>query len=221
LEGDRGLDRRLRVTAPQRENLFQERKLPPPVGRRFVVVSGLPGSGKSWLALRLAPLLDLAVIDKDDILERLFDSKGTGDSIWRRTLSRQGDLIFRRESEDSKGALLVSLWHLPGMPLDSGTPTDWLIGLSNRIVNLHCECRAEVAAARFIERKRHLGHLDNARSREQVLASIQDLARLKPLEIGERVSVDTEAEIKLAVLAIKISGAFERAHDLSDFHTSP
>jgi glucokinase len=165
-------------------------------------------------------LLHLAVIDKDDILEHLFDSKGTGDSMRRRTLSRQSDLIFRRESENSKGALLVSFWHLPGMPPDSGTPTDWLTGLSNRIVNLHCECRAEIAAARFSQRKRHLGHLDNARSREQILTSIQDLARLKPLEIGEQVSVDTSAEIELAVLATQISAAFERAHDLSDLRTS-
>jgi hypothetical protein len=185
------------------------------------VVSGLPGSGKSWLALRLAPLLDLAVIDKDDILEHLFDSKGIGDSIWRRTLSRQSDLIFRRESGDSKGALLVSFWRLQGMPPDSGTPTDWLIGLSNRIVNLHCECPAEIAAARFSQRRRSLGHLDDARSYEQILTSIQDLAQLKPLEIGERVSVDTSAEIKLAVLATRISAAFEHAHDLSDFRTSP
>jgi len=33
----------------------------------FVVVSGLPCSGKSTLARRLALALDLPVIDKDDI----------------------------------------------------------------------------------------------------------------------------------------------------------
>jgi len=43
--------------------------------RRFVVVSGLPGSGKSVLAQRLSPLLGLPVIDKDDILDRLFEVK--------------------------------------------------------------------------------------------------------------------------------------------------
>jgi len=180
------------------------------VDRKFVVVSGLPGSGKSWLALKLAPLLGLAVIDKDDILERLFDLKGVGDSDWRRTLSRESDLILRLESEASRGALLVSHWHLPGMPSASGTPTDWLPGLSNRIVNLHCECSAEVAAARFSQRKRHSGHLDYAKSREQILASLQDLLRLKPLEIGERVSVDTSAEITFRELVARISSAFER-----------
>ena len=62
--------------------------------KRFVVVSGLPGSGKSTLARRLAAPLELAVIDKDDILEQLFESKGTGDAAWRRALSRESDAIL-------------------------------------------------------------------------------------------------------------------------------
>jgi AAA domain len=176
--------------------------------RRFVVVSGLPGSGKSRLASQLAPLLGLPVIDKDDILERLFDSKGIGDSTWRRILSRESDLIFREESEASKGAILVSHWRLPGMSSDSGTPTDWLLGLSSPIVNLHCECPAEVAAARFIQRKRHAGHLDSRRSGAQILTSIRDLALLDSPEVGKRVSVDTSVEIKLETLAGRITRAF-------------
>lgn len=62
--------------------------------KRFVVVSGLPGSGKSTVARLVSPALNLPVIDKDDILERLFDSKGVGDASWRRALSRQSDVIF-------------------------------------------------------------------------------------------------------------------------------
>jgi glucokinase len=173
------------------------------------VVSGLPGSGKSRLALQLAPLLGLAVIDKDNILERLFDSKGLGDSVWRRTLSRESDLIFQQESEASEGALLVSHWHLPGMSPSSGTPTDWLVKLSSRIVNLHCECPAEVAATRFIQRKRHPGHLGRAISHVQILVSIQDLVRFQPPPIGERVPVDTSADIKLGDLVGKILRAFD------------
>lgn len=173
------------------------------------MVSGLPGSGKSWLALRLAPLLGLIVIDKDDILKGLFESKGVGDFAWRRSLSREADRIFRQEAEASTGALLVSFWHSPGMPPDSGTPTAWVRGVSSLIVNLHCECPIEVAAARFSERKRHAGHLDQARSREQILSSIRDLEHCKPLEFGIQVSVDTSAEVKLEDLVRRISAAFQ------------
>jgi hypothetical protein len=47
----------------------------------FVVISGLPGSGKTTLGRRLAPILNLPLIDKDDILNRLFESKGVGSSM--------------------------------------------------------------------------------------------------------------------------------------------
>ncbi len=184
--------------------------MPTQPDRRFIVVSGLPGSGKSCLASKLAGLLGLPVIDKDDILERLFDSKGFDDLASRRTLSSESDLIFRQQAEASDGALLVSFWRLPGMPPDSGTPTDWLARLSNNIVNLHCACSADLAAARFTRRTRHPGHMDSARSREQILTSIQELEQLKPLDLGERVSVDTSAEIDLVNLVNQISSAFDR-----------
>jgi shikimate kinase len=40
----------------------------------LVVVSGLPGSGKTTLGRRLAQALNLPLIDKDDILDRLFET---------------------------------------------------------------------------------------------------------------------------------------------------
>jgi hypothetical protein len=43
--------------------------------RTFVVVSGLPASGKTTLARRLADGLGLPLLDKDDILDRLFETE--------------------------------------------------------------------------------------------------------------------------------------------------
>src|SRR5262245_9047649 len=165
--------------------------------RRFVVVSGLPGSGKSCLSRRLAPVLGLPVIDKDDILDRLFDAKGVGDAAWRRALSRESDVLFRDEAQRSNGAFLVSFWRLPGMPADSGTLTDWLPELSNRIVNLHCQCPTIIAAARYCHRRRHPGHLDDFISRDEVLTMIERVAHLKPLELGARVQCDTSFEVDI------------------------
>ena len=179
--------------------------------KQFVLVSGLPGSGKTTLAKKLSPLLSLPVIDKDDVLERLFETRGVGDSSWRRALSREADAIFQQEAEASNGAILVSFWRQAGMPMASGTPVDWLMRLSPCLVNLHCDCPAEVASSRFSMRRRHPGHLDDARPREELTASFRSLEQLRPLKIGIRVCVDTREEPETGDLASRISRAFEAA----------
>jgi glucokinase len=73
----------------------------------LIVISGLPGSGKTTLGRRLSPVLNLPFIDKDDILERLFESKGVGNAAWRRALSRESDRILQQEATSSNGAILA------------------------------------------------------------------------------------------------------------------
>src|SRR5579862_6614183 len=164
-------------------------------GKAYVVISGLPGSGKSSLARRLAPLLDLPVIDKDDILERLFELRGVGDIDHRRALSRQSDSILREEAKSAGAAILVSFWRLPGMPPDSGTPTEWIEGLSDRVVNLHCVSPPA-------------GHLDAEKSEEETLLGIQAVARIPLPVIGRRIDVDTSEEPDVDALAGQIQVAF-------------
>ena len=163
--------------------------------RRFVVVSGIPGSGKTTLARRLAPAIGLPLIDKDDILEQLFETKGIGDHAWRRSLSRESDSLFQQAAERSlDGAVLVSFWHQAGMPPDSGTPTSWLASLG-AIVNVHCVCPPEIAAARFAGRRRHDGHLDSSAGHEDLLKQLRTLSTLGPLDVADRVEIDTSGEI--------------------------
>lgn len=177
----------------------------------FVLISGLPGSGKTTLARRLAPALDLPLIDKDDILDRLFAAKGTGGPSWRRMLSRESDAILESEAAAATGgAVLVSFWRLPGMPADSGTPTEWLASLTEWVVNVECVCDPALAADRFLRRSRHPGHLDGSASAGEVLASIRQIAGLGSLEIGQRVQVDTSREPELEDLLVEVREAFDR-----------
>jgi glucokinase len=185
------------------------------MSKYFVVVSGLPGSGKSTLAQLLAPALALPVLDKDDFLERLFDSKGTGDVAWRRVLSRESDLLLQAEAMASPGAILVSHWRLPGMPPNSGTPAAWIAKLSDRIVNVHCACDAGIAAQRLTRRKRHPGHLDELKSPAEILASLQAIAHLEGLNILPRVDVDTSQTPDLNLVLSQIHSAFEHASKIS------
>lgn len=64
----------------------------------YVVASGLPASGKTTLARRLTSALELPLIDKDDILDRLFEERGIGDPAWRRRLSRESDRGLQDEA---------------------------------------------------------------------------------------------------------------------------
>ena len=173
----------------------------------FVVISGLPGSGKSTLGQQLALALDLPFLDKDNILELLLEAKGLGDSKWRRALSRESDLILQTEAARSDGAVLVSHWRLPGMPPNSGTPTRWISALPYKAINVHCECPAELSAARFLRRKRHAGHLDHARSHAEILSSIREAARFGSLDIAPRIRVDTSQSPDLNALVRELSTA--------------
>ena len=177
--------------------------------RRFVIVEGLPGSGKTRLARRLAPVIGLPVIDKDDILEELFARDGIGDAAWRRRLSRESDRLLQSAAMASgAGAILVSMWHRPGMAPDSGTPSNWLKVAESRIVTIHCVCDADVAAAQFASRTRHPGHLDRHRTHEEIIASVKAVARLPPIVVGQLLTVDTSADPPIASLADAIRSAW-------------
>ena len=161
------------------------------MSKPYLVLSGLPGSGKTTLGRELAPALDLPLIDKDDILERLFEAQGIGEAPWRRILSREADDILQREVLQADGAVIVSFWHRPGMPADSGTPTNWLQALPAPLLHVHCVCAPEVAAGRFQRRRRHAGHLDERQSFADVLESLHQLDRLAPLDLHRRIDIDT------------------------------
>jgi glucokinase len=96
------------------------------------------------------------------------------------------------------------------MPADSGTSTEWLTTLSRTLVNVHCECPAELAASRFAQRRRHPGHLDSTRSVAEVLASIQALPPMAYLGIGERIVIDTTTTIDRTLLVQLVEAAFAR-----------
>lgn len=170
------------------------------MSRLFVVISGLPGSGKSTLGRRLASALGVPLLDKDDILERLFLEKGTGGADWRRALSRESDTILQDQAAVCQGAVLVSFWRVPGMAAGSGTPTEWLRALPGALIHLRCVLPPPEAARRFSQRTRHPGHLDSADSPQAILR----LAHLAAPELGARIDVDTAGILDLDGLVEEI-----------------
>jgi gluconate kinase len=176
---------------------------------RFVVVSGLPASGKSTIGRAIAAGLALPFLDKDDFLESLFPVDGPHDADDRRKLSRLADESFRAQVLANSGAVLASWWKHPRSPVESGTPTEWLTLLPGSLVEVHCVCDPAVAVERFLARKRHPGHLDGHRSYDRLLAQFHQQSPLGPLGLGSLVEVDTNEAIDTEIILHQVNQVFE------------
>jgi predicted kinase len=164
-----------------------------------IVVSGLPASGKSTLARGLGARLGLPVIDKDRVLEALYDSLGVGDHAWRARLSRAADDVLFALAADAGGAVLDNWWHHDTAPAR-------LRALGARhLLEVFCDVDVALAAARFQARPRHPGHLDPVHhTPEQVAARVAEVrASFRgPLRLGgPLLTVDTSGPVDVGRVA--------------------
>ena len=142
----------------------------------------------------------LPFIDKDEILEALFEREGTGgtsgiggtrDAPWRQRLSQAADAAFARQAQASGGAVLASWWRHPLSSAATGTPTEWLRRLPGNTMEVYCECSAATAVARFMARVRHPGHLDGRWSEGDLLAHFEQQVAFGALGVAPVVRVET------------------------------
>jgi hypothetical protein len=145
------------------------------------------------------------MLDKDVVLESLFENRGIGDADWRRRLSRIADRELIEQATTSPAAVIASWWCHPNSSAASGTPTEWLRSLPGEVVEIHCVCSPSVAASRFVGRNRHVGHVDNQYTFEALLARFQIQATLGPLKVGRTIEVSTEGEPNIARLVGQLS----------------
>ncbi|MFC7358807.1 AAA family ATPase [Nocardioides astragali] len=165
--------------------------------RHLVVVSGLPASGKTNVGRILSERLSLPLIDKDAILEALFDSLGCDDRYQRYRLSRASDEVLYTLAESSPAAVLVNWWNHDSAPTR-------LRAISSSLLEVHCDCPVEIAAERFAARRRHPGHLDQFRSPEEHEEGIRRMRETYrgPLGLSDPVlTVDTSHPLDDASVA--------------------
>ncbi|UTH75952.1 ATP-binding protein [Chromobacterium sp. IIBBL 290-4] len=190
-------------------------------GRVLLLLSGAPGSGKSTLARRLAEALGWPCLDKDDFLEALFEERGVGDAAWRRALSREADARFLAVAQTAPRAVVCSWWRHPASGEASGTPVDGLLRSGHLVLELHCHCPAEAAAERFVQRRRHPGHLDARRDPADLLAQLRRAESLGPLGLGESLILDTTGQVDLMPALAWARSAIARARALADRPPQP
>jgi predicted kinase len=162
-----------------------------PVGELFVLVVGLPGSGKSTLAAALAGEMRLPLLAKDEIKEALMDGLGRPQTVAEsQRLGRAAVLAMLRVARQCPGAVLDSTWFDYAIPIARTLP--------GRLVEVHCIVPAEVASSRYRARigQRHAGHLDQARTEQELWGTLP-----RPLGLGPVLNIDTSGEVDIAGLA--------------------
>lgn len=156
-----------------------------------IVITGLPGSGKTTVGRLLAESLEVELLDKDLFLEELFEQQGVGNSAWRRTLSIESNRRFQEKAQLLQCAVLVSHWRHPTIAGPSGTPTKWLFQSFDKVIELYCECPIDIAAHRFKSRTRHLGHLDGKRNIDETKAWMHQFEKHLPFMFEHHIEVST------------------------------
>ncbi|MXP31879.1 AAA family ATPase [Parerythrobacter jejuensis] len=156
----------------------------------FVLLSGMPASGKTAIGRALAERFCWPCLDKDDLLEAEFEKYEDVDLIRRQKLSRLSDLVFEQRAKAQSHGVLVSFWRPIGQPVSYGTATNWLTELQSPVVELHCRCDPTVAQERFAKRKRHPGHNDALRH-DTLVQQFAELAAFGPLGTLPCVTIDT------------------------------
>jgi adenylate kinase family enzyme len=172
----------------------------PRLTRFFVIISGLPGCGKTTLARKLAAELGLPMLDKDDILEAMFDAEGSRTPEDRQRLSRAADAELIRKVQASDGAVVVSFWRPESVQRASGTPVAELRALGAPLIEVFCDCPPSLADQRFHNRTRHPGHQDGNRN-DWPLSRFEEIARLYPLKMGPVIRADMAKGYDIAEIA--------------------
>jgi glucokinase len=159
-----------------------------------IVVTGLPGSGKTTLGRRLSTHLGLPLLTLDSVKEAIVDRLDVADRFAVRAAARE---VLARIIPDCPRGCLIDIWVNPVR--DHGEVRDALRGLGEaRFVEIVCTVSADLAIKRYAGRPRHRAHLP---ADQGTIDRITEAApMIGPLGLGPTRAVDTSQEVDLEAL---------------------
>jgi predicted kinase len=156
----------------------------------LIVVTGVPGAGKSGLSTALAEQLGCVLVSLDEIKEELAVEAEDTPLEWLR-YDAEAELVRRLEA--FAGEAVVDIWIAPRR--DTERVVDLLEPWWDRVVEVRCQVPAAVAVERYVARKRSWPHLP---ADAGTLARIRDAAE-NPEALGapRTVVVDTTRPVEI------------------------
>lgn len=166
-----------------------------------VVVTGIPGSGKTTLANALSVQMGWPLISKDVVKEALFDALGTGDLQWSQRLGRAGHLVMYSLAATIPRVILEAHFQ-------RGLAEPELLALNRRMVQVYCRCPIDVAAERYRRRiddpNRHAGHLPEHQSDEVIERWMKDAPAPLDLPDALLIEIDTTVPVDIGTVSNSI-----------------
>ena len=164
--------------------------------KRFVVVNGPPGSGKSTISGALAEGLGLPLLSKDAIKESLADALEITDVAASRRLGRAAIQLIYALARDSRGAVLEG-------PFLRSFAIDELAALDGDVIEVFLRCPQDELRRRYRGRARHPCHFDDVRTDDDLWND----DTMVPVAGGWPViEVDSSVAVDVPALVLAIAG---------------
>ncbi len=172
----------------------------------IVVVTGLPGAGKTTLARALASALSRPLFSLDAIKEEVYDAPG-GAKRPKLEIRLSAEAVLAALLGDARSGSVVDIW-LDPTRADRDRLRAMLPPGPSAACEVFCQVTAETSVRRYAERRRHAMHrgVDPA-----LVARIEEAARLMAENgpaalagLGPVMRVDTSTEVDVPDIVARV-----------------